>query len=121
LWKRDGAGFAALHPACFNIPEALQQERAGNGAALRWQVAILKILASRSNGEAPVSAIARELSILISARTAVAASPAGLPDHRSLFAGGLVERPGKGRWRISDAGRDYLKSLDGKPDHRSVR
>jgi len=59
-----------------------------------------------------VSAVTRELSILISARTAVTASHADRPDQRSLFAGGLIERPGKGRWRISAAGRSYLKSLD---------
>ncbi len=84
----------------------------GNGvAALRWQVAILKILAAQADGEASVSFIARDLSILMTSKEP---RPQAAPRSWSttLFADGLVERPGKGRWRISDAGRAWLKALE---------
>ncbi len=83
----------------------------GNGVALRWQVAILKILAARADGEASVSSLARDLSILMTSKDA---QPPALPRSlsTSLFADRLIERPAKGRWRISDAGRAYLRALD---------
>ena len=82
----------------------------GNGVALRWQVAILKILAAQADGEAAVSAVARDLSILMSTNEQ---SPVPMArGSASLFADGLIERPGKGRWRISQAGRAFLCSLD---------
>jgi len=46
------------------FPEALRsRESGGCGVALPWQVAILKILAARADGEAPVFSLARNLSI----------------------------------------------------------
>jgi hypothetical protein len=78
---------------------------------LRWQVAILKILAAQADGEAPVSALTRELSILMTSKES---QPLAAPRSSSvsLFVDGLIERPGKGRWRISAAGRAYLRALE---------
>jgi len=46
------------------FPEALRsRESGGCGVALPLQVAILKILAARADGEAPVFSLARNLSI----------------------------------------------------------
>ena len=74
-------------------------------------MAILKILAACTDGEAPVESVARDLSILMTSKDArPPAAPRSL--STSLFADGLIERPGKGRWRISDAGRAYLRALD---------
>lgn len=91
--------------------QALHQERAQSGVALRWQVAILKILAAQADGEALVSALARDLSILISSKEWQ--PPAAARSFSTiLFADGLIERPGKGRWRISSAGRAWLQALE---------
>ena len=78
---------------------------------MRWQVAILKILAAQADGEAQVSSLARDLSILMTTRDAgLLQAPRSLP--ATLFADGLIERPGKGRWLISEAGRAYLRALE---------
>lgn len=83
----------------------------GNGVALRWQVAILKILAAQADGEASVSSLARDLSILMTSKERqLQAAPRSL--STGIFVDGLIERPGKGRWRISAAGRAYLRELD---------
>lgn len=91
-------------------PKPFIKKGAGSGVALRWQAAILKILAAQAEGEAPVSSLARELSILMTRK-----EPRPLASPRvvstTLFADGLIERPGKGRWRISQAGRAYLEAL----------
>jgi hypothetical protein len=95
------------------FPEALRpREGGGRGVALRWQVAILKILAARADGEAPVSLLARDLSILMTSKGAPQPLAARRGLSTSLFGDRLIERPGKGRWRISDAGRAYLRALD---------
>ncbi len=74
-------------------------------------MAILKILAACPDGEASVSSLARDLSILMTSKDVrSAAAPGAL--STGLFADGLIERPGKGRWRISDAGRAWLQALD---------
>jgi hypothetical protein len=79
--------------------------------ALRWQVAILKILAAQADGEAPVSALARDLSILITSKEWQ--PPAATRSFSTaLFADGLIERPAKGRWRISSAGRAWLQTME---------
>ena len=74
-------------------------------------MAILKILAAQADGEASVSSVARDLSILMTSRER---QPQTAPRSLStaLFVDGLVERPGKGRWRISAAGRAYLRTLE---------
>jgi hypothetical protein len=86
-----------------------------SGVALSWQVAVLKILAASVDGEAPVASISRDLSILVSSsdgwETKLRASiPSNRP--RDIFSDGLVDRPAKGIWRISPAGRHYLHSLE---------
>ena len=89
----------------------MKKGRRGNGVALRWQVAILKILAAQADGEASVSSLARDLSILVAAKERQQqAVPRSL--STALFVDGLIERPGKGRWRISAAGRAYLRALE---------
>jgi hypothetical protein len=82
-----------------------------SGVAFRWQVAILKILAARADGEAPVVLLARDLSILMTSEDArLPTAPRSV--STGLFAGRLIERPGKRRRRMSDAGRAYLRALD---------
>lgn len=113
-----GQSHAALaHGASkwFYLIEALHEERAWNGVALSWQVAVLKILAASENGEAPVASITRDLSILVSARDGWSdrlrrSIPSNRP--RDIFSDGLVTRPSRGHWRISPAGRDYLQSIE---------
>jgi hypothetical protein len=93
--------------------EALQTRKGvGNGAALRWQVAILKILAAQTDGEAPVSVVIRDLSLLVTSRLPASVSNAARGSPCTIFADALIERPAKGRWRISKAGREYLRSLE---------
>jgi len=89
----------------------VKKGRCGNGVALRLQVAILKILAAQADGEASVSSLARDLTILMTSKER---QPQAAPRSLSaaLFVDGLVERPGKGRWRISPAGRAYLRALE---------
>jgi hypothetical protein len=88
---------------------------------LSWQIAVLKILAASESGEAPVAALTRDLSILVSSadgwerkfrRSMQGSRP---PD---IFSDGLVERPGKGVWRITAAGRDYLHLLESPLEFR---
>ncbi|MDZ4057590.1 MAG: hypothetical protein U1D69_11645 [Polynucleobacter sp.] len=82
---------------------------------MSWQITILKILAASPGGEASVLSITRDLSILISAndgwigRLARSIPPDG---PRDIFSNGLVTRPSPGRWRLSPAGRDYLRSIE---------
>ncbi len=78
---------------------------------MRWQVAILKILAARADGEPPVPSLGRDLSILMTSKDAPQPPALRGPSTR-LFGVGLIERPGKGRWHISDAGCAYLPALD---------
>lgn len=82
--------------------------------ALSWQVVVLKILAASEGGEAPVTAIARTLSILVAADGWERKLRQSMPRHRSrdIFSNGLVDRPAKGVWRILPAGRDYLHSFE---------
>lgn len=84
----------------------------GNGVALRWQVAILKILAAQADGEATVSAVARDLSILMTTKEPTRPTVPMAHGSATLFGDGLIERSGKGRWRISPAGRAFLRALD---------
>ena len=94
------------------FPEALHLRAGGRrGVALRWQVAILKILAARADGEAPVPSLARDLSMLMTSKDAPQ-SPAPRGLLTSLFGDRPTERPGKGRWHISDAGRAYPRALE---------
>jgi hypothetical protein len=74
-------------------------------------VAILKILAAHADGEASIAALSRDLSILMTSKERKPHdAPRSLPT--ALFVDGLIERPGKGRWRISAAGRAYLRTLE---------
>jgi len=90
----------------------VKKGRRGNGVALRWQVAILKILAAQADGEASVSSLARDLSILMTLKDRQPSQTAPRSLSTALFVDGLIERPGKGRWRISAAGRAYLRTLE---------
>ena len=81
--------------------------------ALSLQVAILKILAAQSDGEAQVSTITRDLSMLVAGNDGWMRRqrmPSNRP--RDLFGDGLVTRPFKGRWKISEAGRAYLREIE---------
>jgi predicted transcriptional regulator len=72
-----------------------------------WGLLILKILDSRNGGEASTSDIARELAILDSAIRET------LPSHHienGIFGAGFVDIPRRGLWRITERGRDYLRS-----------
>ena len=113
--KRRNA-LARCRDKCFYPFEALRKERdSESGVALSWQVAVLKILAASEDGEAPVASIARDLSILVSSSDRWEAKlRASIPSNRprDIFSDGLVDRPSKGVWRISSAGRDYLYSLE---------
>jgi hypothetical protein len=100
-----------------------RKKGAGNGVALSWQVAVLKILAASENGEAPVASITRDLSILVSAKDGWSdrlrrSIPSNRP--RDIFSDGLVTRPARGRWRISPAGRDYLRSIENPFDYEEA-
>jgi len=75
-----------------------------------WDILILKILDSRPDGEAPTSDITRELALLDgAARESFPPSP---PIEGGIFGAGFVTSPRKGIWRISEAGRDYLRLAD---------
>jgi hypothetical protein len=75
---------------------------------LVWDMLILKILDSHPDGEATTSEIAREVALLDSAaRESFLPSP---PIEGGIFAAGFVEIPRKGVWRISDQGRQYVRS-----------
>ena len=112
MWTTRGRGLAPARCACFNgTLGPSPREGAQSGVALRWQVAILRILAAQADGEASVAALARDLSILMTSKESQPpAAPRSL--STSLFVDGLIERPGKGRWRISAAGRAYLQALE---------
>jgi hypothetical protein len=72
-----------------------------------WDLLILKILDSRPGGEAPTSKIAKELALLDYTTRET------LPSHSiegGVFGAGFVTSPRKGVWRISEAGRKYIKS-----------
>jgi hypothetical protein len=69
---------------------------------------ILKILDSYPDGEALTSEIAREVALLdTAAREGFLPSP---PIEGGIFGAGFVEIPRKGVWRISDRGREYVRS-----------
>jgi len=75
-----------------------------------WDTLILKILASRPDGEAATFEIARELAVLdSSARERASPSP---PIDGGIFGAGFIASPRKGIWRITDAGRQYLRLAD---------
>ena len=69
---------------------------------------ILKILNLYPDGEALTAEIAREVALLDSAARETFL-PA-LPIAGGIFGAGFVTSPCKGVWRISDAGRDYVRS-----------
>jgi hypothetical protein len=77
---------------------------------LVWDMLILKILDSHPNGEAHTSDITRELALLDSA--ARESSVPSAPIEGGIFGAGFVTSPHKGVWRISDAGRQYLRLAD---------
>jgi hypothetical protein len=69
---------------------------------------ILKILDSHPDGEALTSEIAREVALLDSAaRETFLPSPV---IEGGIFGAGFVTIPRKGVWRISDQGREYVRS-----------
>jgi hypothetical protein len=69
---------------------------------------ILKILDSHPDGEALTSEIAREVALLdTAARESFHPSP---PIEGGIFGAGFVAIPRKGVWRISDRGREYVRS-----------
>ncbi|MDB5634991.1 MAG: hypothetical protein JWR49_3846 [Tardiphaga sp.] len=72
---------------------------------LSWDLLILKILASRPNGEATTTEIARDLAILSSISRGIPSIDGG------IFGTGLVVSARKGAWRITDNGREYLAAL----------
>jgi hypothetical protein len=75
---------------------------------LVWDMLILKILDSHPDGEALTSEIAREVALLDSAaRESFRPSP---PIEGGIFGAGFVAIPRKGVWRISDRGREYVRS-----------
>lgn len=88
--------------------------------ASSWQVAVLKILAASKDGEAAVASISKDISILLSARDRWDLRLRGsLPANRpqDIFSDGLVSRPSAGVWRITPAGRDYLRSIENPLDY----
>jgi len=112
LWTTAaGVGGNPARVLQWNPKPSLREGGTWNGVALRWQVAILKILAAHADGEASVSSVARDLSILVTTKGS-RPQPAPRSMSTTLFADGLIERPGKGRWRISQAGRAYLHALE---------
>jgi len=68
---------------------------------------ILKILDSHPDGEALTSEIAREVALLDSAAREIFPSPS---IEGGIFGAGFVTSPRKGVWRISNAGRQYVRS-----------
>lgn len=82
---------------------------------MSWQIAVLKILSAAKNGEADVETISADLKILTSVKDSWSDRIRySVPRHagRNIFSDGLITRPSKGRWRISPAGRDYLRALE---------
>jgi hypothetical protein len=77
---------------------------------LVWDMLILKILDSHPDGEVTTSEIAREVALLDSAaRESFLPSP---PIEGGIFGAGFVVIPRKGVWRISDRGRQYVRSAN---------
>jgi hypothetical protein len=75
---------------------------------LVWDMLILKILDSHPDGEALTSEIAREVALLDSAAREIFLP---LPSiEGGIFGAGFVTSPRKGVWRISNAGRQYVRS-----------
>jgi hypothetical protein len=75
---------------------------------LVWDMLILKILDSHPDGEALTLEIAREVALLDSAaRETFLPLP---PIADGIFGAGFVTSPRKGVWRISTAGRIYIRS-----------
>jgi hypothetical protein len=73
---------------------------------------ILKILDSYPDGEALTSEIAREVALLdTAARESFQPSP---PIEGGIFGAGFVAIPRKGVWRISDRGREYVRSASSR-------
>jgi hypothetical protein len=105
-----------MQPRNASIPlKPFEKKGAWSSVALSWQVAVLKILAASESGEVTVAAVARDLSILVSSpdgweRKLRRSIPSRPP--REIFSDGLVDRPAKGIWRITQAGRDYLYLLE---------
>jgi hypothetical protein len=101
---RDRRKAAPKHDAAFLV------RAISKGIKLSWDLLILKILASRPNGEASTAEVTRDLTLL---------SSAGLKRREvegGIFVTGYVEFPTKGRWRITDRGRAYLDNLaEGPP------
>jgi hypothetical protein len=82
---------------------------------LVWDMLILKILDSHPDGEAPTSEIAREVALLDSAvRETFLPSP---PIKGGIFGAGFVTSPRKGLWRISNEGRQYVRSAHPRSGH----
>jgi hypothetical protein len=75
---------------------------------LVWEMLILKILDSYPDGEALTSEIAREVALLDSA--ARETFPPSPRIEGGIFGAGFVAIPRKGVWRISDRGREYVRS-----------
>jgi hypothetical protein len=81
---------------------------------LVWDMLILKILDSHPDGEALTSEIAREVALLDSAaREIFLPSP---PIKRGIFGARFVTSPQKGVWRISNEGRQYVRSANPRND-----
>jgi hypothetical protein len=75
---------------------------------------ILKILDSHPDGEALTSEIAREVALLDSAaREIFLPSP---PIEGGIFGARFVTSPRKGLWRISNEGRQYVRSANPRND-----
>jgi hypothetical protein len=81
---------------------------------LVWDMLILKILDSHPDGEALTSEIAREVALLDSAaREIFLASP---PIEGGIFGARFITSPRKGVWRISNEGRQYVRSANPRSD-----
>ncbi len=79
------------------------------------QIAILKLLAARRDGEAEVATLSKELSILVSSKDGdwVERQRAMAPRKPlDLFSDGLITQPRKGCWKISQAGLRFLHALE---------
>jgi hypothetical protein len=114
-----GFDFAFRARIDFRYCIVLRQET----SKLVWDMLILKILDSHPDGEALTSDIAREVALLDSAaRQIFLPSPA---IEGGIFGAGFVTSPRKGSWRISNAGRQYVRSArgatGGKPDPLRLR
>lgn len=73
-----------------------------------WELLILKILASRPDGEVTISELTRDLQILNEGCSAIVPPN----DASGLFTMRFVDRPRKGTWRITSLGRKYLLTVE---------